>query len=141
MSGPTSNPGNYNTFNTAPFNTNTSSNGNGNRTGIENGNGNVNRNGQGQGEGDVSPKRKQSSQHIKLPDHLNRPHLAANHRTLSDALRAVRSREEQETLLGQDEEVVDPDGCVREDGGVTGPREIFCQDPHAGLMVYYTIHR
>jgi hypothetical protein len=135
MSGPTSNPGTYNTFNTTSFNTNTNPNGNRNGTGIENGNGHR------QGQGDVSPKRKQSNQHIKLPDHLNRPHLSANHRSLSDALRAVRSREEQETLLGQDEEVVDPDGCVREDGGVTGPREIFCSDPHAGLMVYYTIHR
>lgn len=53
----------------------------------------------------------------------------------------MRSREEQETLLGADEELVDPDGCVREDGGVTGPREIFCPDPHAELTVYYTIHR
>jgi hypothetical protein len=129
MSGPTSNPGNYNTFSTTPINTNPASNANGNG------------NGDGGAQGNVSPKRKQSSPHIKLPDHLDRPHLRENHRTLSEALRAVRSREEQETLLGQDEEIVDPDGCVREDGGVSGPREVFCPDPHAGLKVYFTIHR
>jgi hypothetical protein len=61
---------------------------------------------------DVSPKRSppQSTGHIRLPDHLDRPHLSP-HRSLSDALRAVRSREEQETLLG-DDEVADPDGCL-----------------------------
>ncbi|OCL14854.1 hypothetical protein AOQ84DRAFT_330351 [Glonium stellatum] len=60
-----------------------------------------------------------------------------SHRSLSEALRAVRSREEQETLLG-DEEQADPDGCLRGDGG---PRPIFVPDPHSGLPIYMTIHR
>ncbi|ORY06014.1 hypothetical protein BCR34DRAFT_41291 [Clohesyomyces aquaticus] len=81
-----------------------------------------------------------SSKHIRIPDHLQRPHLNASHRSLSDALRAVRSREEQETLLG-DDEAADPDGCLREDGLRGGPREIFCRDPHQHLPVYYSIHR
>ncbi|KAH7137955.1 hypothetical protein B0J11DRAFT_449702 [Dendryphion nanum] len=78
--------------------------------------------------------------HVRIPEHLNRPHLTSNHRTVSDALRAVRSREEQETLLG-DDEVADADGCLREDGDARGPREVFCPDPHAELGVYYTIQR
>lgn len=91
--------------------------------------------------GDVSPRRAQSSTgHVRLPEHLHRPHLSPNYRSLSDALRLVRSREEQETLLG-DDEVADPDGCLREDGGRTGPREVFTQDPHKDLRVYYTIQR
>jgi hypothetical protein len=90
--------------------------------------------------GDVSPKRK-SSQHIKLPERLNRPHTGL-HRTLSDALRAERSREEQETLLGDGEdEDADRDGCVREPGELPGPREIFAPDLHAGLNIYYNIQR
>lgn len=52
----------------------------------------------------------------------------------------MRSREEQETLL-EDDEVADPDGCLREDGGLFGPREVFFKDPHAGLKVYWNIHR
>ncbi|KAF2122125.1 hypothetical protein BDV96DRAFT_562947 [Lophiotrema nucula] len=91
-------------------------------------------------DGSISPKR--GDNHIRIPEHLaRRPHLTESHRTLSDALRAQRSREEQETLLGADEEVADPDGCVREDGGQTGAREVFCPDPHQGLGVYVTIHR
>ncbi|KAF2175631.1 hypothetical protein K469DRAFT_701665 [Zopfia rhizophila CBS 207.26] len=78
------------------------------------------------------------SPHIRIPDHLTRPHLNSSHRSLSDALRAVRSREEQETLL-DDDEVADPDGCLRENG--CGPREVFCQDPWRDLPVYMTIHR
>jgi hypothetical protein len=37
--------------------------------------------------------------------------------------------------------VADPDGCLREDGGLFGPREVFFKDPHAGLKVYWNIHR
>ncbi|KAF2641215.1 hypothetical protein P280DRAFT_542365 [Massarina eburnea CBS 473.64] len=88
---------------------------------------------------DAPPKRK-PSQHIRLADHLQRPHLAGNHRTLSDALRAERSREEQETLLG-DDEVADPDGCLREQGQQPGPRQIFHPDTNTDLDIYYTIHR
>lgn len=90
---------------------------------------------------EISPKKEaKSTGHIRIPQHLNRPHLTSNHRSLSDALRAVRSREEQETLL-EDDEVADADGCLREDGGRLGPREVFFPDPHNELRVYYTIHR
>ncbi|KAF2815051.1 uncharacterized protein BDZ99DRAFT_566953 [Mytilinidion resinicola] len=63
----------------------------------------------------------------------------SSHRSLSEALRAVRSREEQETLLGDgDEEIADPDGCLR---AYAGPQQVFVPDPHAGLPVYVSIHR
>lgn len=57
-------------------------------------------------------------------------------RSISDALRNMRSREEQETLLG-DEEQADADGHLRPQG----PEQIFCPNPHADLPVYTTIHR
>ena len=142
MSGPGSNPRGDSNSNPGPtfglgINPNPNGNAGSNARAGANGNGNA---GAG-GDGDVSPKRADASQHIRLPDHLIRPHLTAIHRTLSDAVRAVRSREEQETLLDADEEDVDPDGCVREDGGLMGPRGVFCPDPHEKLPVYYTIHR
>ncbi|OCK86148.1 hypothetical protein K432DRAFT_316847 [Lepidopterella palustris CBS 459.81] len=68
---------------------------------------------------------------------MNPRMLNASHRSLSDALRAVRSREEQETLLG-DEEQADPDGCLRPNGR---PAQVFVPNPHAELPVYTTIHR
>ncbi|KAF2704183.1 hypothetical protein K504DRAFT_442209 [Pleomassaria siparia CBS 279.74] len=146
MSGPSSNPSNANgngngngIATSGPFGPLTTSDSHIAVNNNNNDNNNDNNNNDG---GDVSPRRVQSSsQHIRLPDHLNRPHLTAKHRSLSDALRAVRSREEQETLLGPDEEIVDPDGCVRGEGGLMGPREIFHRDPHKDLEVYYTIHR
>lgn len=85
------------------------------------------------------PSRHQSAQHIKLADHLNRPHLKA-HRTLSDALRAERSREEQETLLN-DDDLADADGCLRDHGQPSGPRQVFYSDPNSALDTYYNIHR
>ncbi|CAI6339060.1 unnamed protein product [Periconia digitata] len=88
--------------------------------------------------GSDTPKPK-PSRHIKLADHLQRPHLSA-HRTLSDALRAERSREEQETLLG-DDDLADADGCLRQDGQQPGPRQVFYADPNSALDTYYTIHR
>ncbi|KAF2470289.1 uncharacterized protein BDR25DRAFT_262072 [Lindgomyces ingoldianus] len=103
-------------------------------------NGSGSSNDNGNREGSLSPKRAPPGQHIRIPEQLQRPHLNQSHRSLSDALRLVRSREEQETLLG-DDEVADPDGCLREDGLMNGPREIFCRDPHQDLPVYYTIHR
>ncbi|KAF2008221.1 hypothetical protein P154DRAFT_516924 [Amniculicola lignicola CBS 123094] len=114
-------------------NSNINSNGNGNRTS------NVNNDNGTADAGDISPKR--TGDHIRIPTQLQRPHLSESHRSLSDALRAVRSREEQETLLGEDEEIADDDGCLREDGRRTGPREIFCPDPHSELPVYYSIQR
>ncbi|KAF2679119.1 hypothetical protein K458DRAFT_435352 [Lentithecium fluviatile CBS 122367] len=94
----------------------------------------------GSSNGSNNSPRQKSTQHIKLPDHLNRPHLSGVHRTLSDALRAERSREEQETLLGDDEDA-DRDGCLREPGELPGPREIFARDLHASLNIYYNIQR
>jgi hypothetical protein len=90
-----------------------------------------------------SPQRAppQSTGHIRIPTVLNRrPHLHENSRTLSEALRAVRSREEQETLLG-DDEVSNPDGVSRDAEGAREPREVFTRDPHLKLPVYYTIQR
>ncbi|OQO19935.1 hypothetical protein B0A51_11651 [Rachicladosporium sp. CCFEE 5018] len=59
-----------------------------------------------------------------------------SHRSISEALRLARSREEQETLLGEEEQA-DDDGCYpprRDDR----PR---VENPHGRLPVYTTIHR
>ncbi|KAF2760801.1 hypothetical protein EJ05DRAFT_461371 [Pseudovirgaria hyperparasitica] len=61
-----------------------------------------------------------------------RPH---HRRSLSDALRLMRTREEQDNLLGDDERV------DTEEGHVQGPEQIFCPNPHAELPVYTTLHR
>lgn len=57
-------------------------------------------------------------------------------RSISDALRLAKSREEQEMLLG-DEEQADDDGCFppRKNDDPRVP------NPHAELPVYTTIHR
>ncbi|KAF2751639.1 hypothetical protein M011DRAFT_463145 [Sporormia fimetaria CBS 119925] len=80
--------------------------------------------------------------HIRLPQLLKRPHLESgtSHRSLSEAIRGVRSREEPETLLEEDD-VADPDGTLRLDGSSMGPTEIFFPDPYKHLKVYHTIHR
>ena len=59
-----------------------------------------------------------------------------SHRSISDALRLARSREEQETLLG-DEEQADDDGCYppRKSDDPRTP------NPHGWLPVYTTIHK
>lgn len=133
MSGPTSNPDQSSSTVPSPPSFSTPAY-------QANGNDNGNNNGNGDGsQGRMPPKRK-SSQHIKIPEYLQRPHLTGNHRTLSDSLRALRSREEQETLL-DDDQVADPDGCLREAGGLSGPRQVFCPDPHSGLNIYFNIHR
>lgn len=96
--------------------------------------------------GDVSPKRRpspeqrKSSRHIEFRNHLRRPHLTETQRTLSDALRAAKSREEQETLLPE-EDHAGSDGCFNGTGQPVGPRDVFAPDPHSGLKVYYNIHR
>lgn len=66
---------------------------------------------------------------------LNPPARPEMHRTISQALRAVRSREEQETLLGDDGEA-DDEGCV----GLNSST-YFTPNPHSKLPVYRTIHR
>ncbi|KAL5405421.1 hypothetical protein PMIN06_007404 [Paraphaeosphaeria minitans] len=90
--------------------------------------------------GDPSPKRAASSQHIRISKHLDRPHLSGKNRTLSDVLRSHRNHQEQETLLG-DNELADPDGCVRGENATPGPRETFFTDPNTKLNVYYNIQR
>ncbi|KAJ8112304.1 hypothetical protein OPT61_g5301 [Boeremia exigua] len=96
--------------------------------------------------GDVSPKarpsleERKSSRHVEFRNHLRRPHLTETQRTLSDALRAAKSREEQETLL-PDEDHAGSDGCFNGTGQPAGPREAFAPYPHSELKVYYNIHR
>jgi hypothetical protein len=94
---------------------------------------------------EVSPKRRPSptrkpSRHIEFRKFLKRPHLEESQRTLSDALRAARSREEQETLMPDDDHA-GSDGCFNGAGQAIGPREIFAPYPHSQLQVYYNIHR
>jgi hypothetical protein len=55
------------------------------------------------------------------------------HRTISQALRIAREREEQETLLG-DEENIAPDSTLTR-------AHSYHENPHADLPVYKTIHR
>lgn len=57
-------------------------------------------------------------------------------KNINEALRLARSREEQETLLGEHEEA-DDDGCYppRKNSEPTVP------NPHLGLPVYTTIHK
>lgn len=81
--------------------------------------------------------------HIRLESSPTRPELPdrkskafQSNRSLSEALRLARSREEQEMLLG-DEELADDDGCYP-------PRkndDPWTPNPHAGLPIYTTIHR
>jgi hypothetical protein len=83
-----------------------------------------------------------ASSHIRLeapkrPDLLKRNTLRGqSSKSVSEALRLERSREEQETLLGADEEA-DDDGCYP-------PRisdEPRAPNPHKSLPVYATIHK
>ena len=95
--------------------------------------------------GDISPKRRPSpsrkpSRHIEFRKFLKRPHLTESQRTLSDALRAAKSREEQETLLPDDDHA-GSDGCFNGVGEPVGIRDIFAPYPHSDLKVYYNIHR
>lgn len=65
-----------------------------------------------------------------------RPGREQSGRSISEAMRLLRSSEEQETLLG-DEELADDDGCFppRKNDDPQAP------NPHADLPVYTTIHR
>ena len=83
-----------------------------------------------------------SHSHIRL-EAPSRPDMFKRHsmrgestKSVSEALRLARSREEQETLLGADEQA-DDDGCYpprRTDA----PR---APNPHKRLPVYATIHK
>lgn len=55
------------------------------------------------------------------------------HRTISHALAAARQREESETLLGEEDALVDQSGCLVPQG--------LIHNPHAELPVYKNIHR
>lgn len=55
------------------------------------------------------------------------------HRSISEALRIAREREEQETLMGDDENI-EPESCLTR-------AHSFHDNPHADLPVYKTIHR
>jgi hypothetical protein len=59
-----------------------------------------------------------------------------SHRSVTEALRLARAREEQDTLLG-DEIQADDDGCYPPRRDDTP----FVQNPHAELPVYMTIQR
>lgn len=96
-------------------------------------------------DGDVSPKRRPSperkpSRHVEFRKYLKRPHLTETQRTLSDALRSAKSREEQETLL-PDEDYAGSDGCFNGRGEPMASRTVFTPDPHTVSRVYFNIHR
>ena len=55
------------------------------------------------------------------------------HRSISQALRMARERDEMETLMGDDENV-GPASCLTR-------AHSFHDNPHASLLVYKTIHR
>lgn len=67
---------------------------------------------------------------IQISRSMSRPEA---HRTISQALRVAREREEQETLLG-DEENIEPDSTLTR-------VHSYHENPHADLPVYKTIHR
>jgi hypothetical protein len=86
-----------------------------------------------------------SSAHITMIKPPPRPSLpkrgtaargTASSRNITEAMRLARSREEQETLLG-DEEQADDDGCYppRQNDDPRKP------NPHSALPVYTTIHK
>ncbi|KAF2166218.1 hypothetical protein M409DRAFT_66707 [Zasmidium cellare ATCC 36951] len=91
---------------------------------------------------DDRPASSNGSAHIRMESPV-RPRLpkrntnrGASSKSISEALRMARSREEQETLLGEHEEA-DDDGCYppRKNADPTVP------NPHADLPVYTTIHK
>ncbi|CAK4034221.1 receptor-activated Ca2+-permeable cation channel [Lecanosticta acicola] len=83
-----------------------------------------------------------SSAHIRMESPVRPPMpqrksiRGVSAKNINEALRLARSREEQETLLGEHEEA-DDDGCYppRKNSDPTVP------NPHQGLPVYTTIHK
>jgi hypothetical protein len=71
-----------------------------------------------------------------LPARLTAGARGESHRSMSEAMRIARSREEQEELL-DDEEQADDDGCYppRKNDDPRAP------NPHGWLPVYTTIHK
>ncbi|KAF1839810.1 hypothetical protein BDW02DRAFT_643790 [Decorospora gaudefroyi] len=141
MSGPTSNPNwnrsgspAYGTFTRPSFHPSQNSRGS-NDSAVLSSNG-----------GEVSPKRRpsparQQSKHIEFRKYLKRPHLMETQRTLSDALRSAKSREEQETLL-PDEDYAGSDGCFNGRGEpMASSRTAVAPELTNNLKVYFNIHR
>ena len=89
------------------------------------------------------PSEAGTNSHIQLeipqrPDLYPRKSLRGqSSKSVSEALRLERSREEQETLLGADEEA-DDDGCYPPRNHQDGPR---APNPHKSLPIYATIHK
>lgn len=84
-----------------------------------------------------------NSGHIQMAAEPRRPHLFKRNtmrgestKSISEALRLARSREEQETLLGEEEQA-DDDGCYppRKNDDPRTP------NPHQHLPIYTTIHK
>lgn len=71
-----------------------------------------------------------------FPARLRASARGESHRSISEAMRIARSREEQEELL-DDEEQADDDGCYppRKNDDPRAP------NPHGWLPVYTTIHK
>jgi len=86
------------------------------------------------------PSPLRDTRHVEFRKYLKRPHLTEPQRTLSDALRAAKSREEQETLLPDDDHA-GSDGCFNGQGEPVGPRDVRAPDPNHQLRVYFNIHR
>jgi hypothetical protein len=61
-------------------------------------------------------------------------------RTLSDALRSAKSREEQETLLPE-EDYAGSDGCFNGQGEPMVPRTASAPDLNNNKKTYFNIHR
>lgn len=99
---------------------------------------------------EINARGREGNGHITMaspepsPDRFERPPLihrstlrGQSNRSISDALRLARSREEQETLLGAEEQA-DDDGCFPPQQSHGFPKT---PNPHADLPVYLTIHR
>lgn len=141
MSGPTSNPDwnksgspAYGTFPQSPTNLHaTLSNGSSDSTAILSGN----------GDEELSPTRRPSpqrkpSRHIEFRKYLKRPYQDTQ-RTLSDALRSAKSRQEQETLLPE-EDYAGSDGCFNGQGQPAVARAAGTNTENS-YQTYFNIHR
>ena len=86
------------------------------------------------------PERK-PSRHIEFRKYLKRPYKDTQ-RTLSDALRSARSREEQETLLPE-EDYAGSDGCFNGQGQPMAPRipGTHPVNNYLTYRTYFNIHR
>lgn len=141
MSGPTSNPDwnkggspAYGTFSQSPTNIDaTISNESNESTAIISSN----------GDEELSPTQRpipqrQPSRHIEFRKYLKRPYQETQ-RTLSDALRSAKSRQEQETLL-PGEDYAGSDGCFNGQGQPAIARPADANTVNS-YQTYFNIHR